>query len=62
MGCDHDGYDEVIAVWYPSRSAFLALMEVDGYLEATAHREAGLEQAALLALGEPVMIDPPEGL
>src|SRR3954463_5791002 len=23
IGCDHDGYDEVVAVWYPSREAFL---------------------------------------
>jgi uncharacterized protein (DUF1330 family) len=50
IGCDHEAYDEVIAVWYPSRSAFLGLMEFPGYLEATEHRRAGLDQAALLAL------------
>lgn len=61
-GCEHDAYDEVIAVWYPSRSAFLGLMEVDGYLAATAHRQAAMEQAVLLALGEPVTFTPPDGL
>jgi uncharacterized protein (DUF1330 family) len=50
IGCDHDRYDEVIAVWYPSRAAFLGLMEFPGYLEATGHRDAGVEQAALIAV------------
>jgi uncharacterized protein (DUF1330 family) len=49
IGCDHDVYDEVVAVWYPSRSAFLRLAEYPGYMEAHAHREAALEQAALIA-------------
>ena len=37
IGDDGDRYDEAIAVWYPSRSAFLALMEFPGYLEAVYH-------------------------
>ncbi len=53
VGDDGDAFDEGIAVGYPNRSAFLGLMEVDGYLEATAHRVAGLDQAMLLALSPP---------
>ncbi len=25
VGCEHDGVDEILAVWYPSHSAFLRL-------------------------------------
>ena len=25
VGCEHDGADEILAVWYPSHSAFLSL-------------------------------------
>ncbi len=53
IGDERDRYDEVIAVWYPDRSAFLRLMDHPGYLEATAHRVAGLEHATLLALTPP---------
>jgi uncharacterized protein (DUF1330 family) len=49
IGCDHDVYDEVVAVWYPSRDAFLRLAEHPGYMEALAHRDAAIEQAALIA-------------
>ena len=49
IGCDHDNYDEVVAVWYPSRSAFLRLVEFPGYMEAHVHREAAIEQATLIA-------------
>jgi uncharacterized protein (DUF1330 family) len=49
IGCDHDVYDEVVAVWYPSRTAFLALAEFPGYMEAHVHRDAAIEQAALIA-------------
>lgn len=48
IGCDHDAYDEILAVWYPSRSAFLRLTEYPGYAEALAHRDAALERAAVL--------------
>ncbi|MEP6626012.1 MAG: DUF1330 domain-containing protein [Acidimicrobiia bacterium] len=61
IGCDHDEYDEVVAVWYPSRHAFLALAAFPGYMEALAHREAAIEQAALIATrGEatPVLTQP----
>jgi uncharacterized protein (DUF1330 family) len=49
IGCDHDRYDEVVAVWYPSRAAFRALEHHPGYREAfELHRRASIEQAALL--------------
>ncbi len=49
IGCDHDEYDEVVAVWYPSRSAFLALADYPGYMEAHVHRDAAIEQATIIA-------------
>ncbi len=61
IGCDHDRYDEVVAVWYPSRTAFLALADVPGYMEAHVHRDAAVEQATLLACtadAEPVLSNP----
>ncbi len=57
IGCEHDGYDEVLAVWYPSRAAFLGLAAFPGYMEAHAHREAAIEQATLIATrGEPTPV------
>ena len=49
IGCDHDLYDEVVAVWYPSRTAFLNLAAYPGYMEALAHRDAAIDQATLIA-------------
>ena len=49
IGCDHERYDEVVAVWYPSRAAFLRLEEHPGYREAfELHRRAAVEHASLL--------------
>jgi hypothetical protein len=49
IGCDHERYDEVVAVWYPSRAAFLRLDEYPGYREAfELHRRAAVEHASLL--------------
>lgn len=49
IGCEHDRYDEVVAVWYPSREAFLRLEEFPGYREAfEVHRRASVEHATLL--------------
>jgi len=49
IGCEHDRFDEVVAVWYPSRSAFRTLEEYPGYREAfELHRRAAVEHAALL--------------
>lgn len=54
IGCDHDRYDEVVAVWYPSRDAFLSLPTYPGYDDAHVHRDAGVEQAFILAVaGDP---------
>ena len=43
-----DEWDEVIAVWYPSRSAFLEFTSDPDILAAFEHRRAGLEQAAII--------------
>jgi len=49
IGCAHDRYDEVVAVWYPSRRAFLRLEEYPGYRAALElHRRAAIEHATLL--------------
>lgn len=64
IGCDHDRYDEVIAVWYPNRAAFLNLPSYPGYDAAHVHREAALEQAMIVAAhgaAEPVLSLPALG-
>jgi uncharacterized protein (DUF1330 family) len=48
IGDDSDRYDEVIAVRYPSAEAFLALALDPEIGTALAHRDAGLERAALI--------------
>lgn len=49
IGCEHDRYDEVVAVWYPSRADFLRIDEYPGYREAfELHRRASIEHASLL--------------
>ena len=48
IGDDADSYDEVIAVWYPSRSAFIELATAREILEARDDRATGLERAALI--------------
>ena len=62
IGCDHDRYDEVVAVWYPSRAAFLRLENYPGYRAALElHRRAAIEQASLLffaAGAEPKLTSP----
>lgn len=61
IGCDHDDYDEVVAVWYPSRTAFLGLADHPGYLEAHVHRDAAISQATLIATrgeAEPRLTNP----
>jgi len=59
IGCAHEAWEEVVAVWYPSRAAFLSLPEFPGYQEAfEQHRRAAIAQAALLlcdANAEPVL-------
>jgi uncharacterized protein (DUF1330 family) len=48
VGDATDRYDEVIAVWYPSRAAFVSLATDPHILVARADRAAGLERAALI--------------
>ena len=48
IGCEHDAYDEVLAVWYPSRASFVELTNFPGYVEATVHREAALAWSSLI--------------
>jgi len=48
IGDDSDIYDEVIAVRYPSAQAFLDLALDPDIGAALAHRDAGLERAALI--------------
>ena len=61
IGDASDRYDEVIAVWYPSRSAFVALATGEEILAARADRAAGLERAALICCDagpEPILAGP----
>ena len=58
IGDQSDLYDEVIAVWYPSHEAFIALATDPEVLAARADRAAGLERAALIrcdAAAEPAL-------
>ena len=48
IGGDDERYDDVIAVWYPSRSAFLELAGAPEIQEARADRSTGLERATLI--------------
>jgi uncharacterized protein (DUF1330 family) len=43
-----DRWDEVLAVWYPSATAFLELVGDRDLQAARPHRVAGLEEAALI--------------
>ncbi len=61
VGCDHDTYDEVLAIWYPNRAAFIELTNYPGYQDALVHREAALAWSALIPCvgsAEPVLENP----
>ena len=61
IGDDGDRYDEVIAVWYPSRAAFVTLATAPEILAARADRNAGLVRATLICCesgDEPVLAGP----
>lgn len=47
IGCEHDAFDEVVAVWYPSRAAFSDLTSHPEYVKALDHRRAALAWASL---------------
>jgi uncharacterized protein (DUF1330 family) len=48
VGGADEQWDEVLAIYYPSRSAFIALASDPRITEARADRVAGLEQATLV--------------
>ena len=48
IGGPEQEWDEVVCVRYPSRAAFLAMIENPEYFAASYHRDAGLERTALL--------------
>jgi hypothetical protein len=50
IGCEHDTYDEILAVWYPDHQAFLDLPTADGAEEMFAGRARCVEHATILAL------------
>ncbi len=61
VGDETDRYDEVLAVWYPSLVAFVALATDPEILAVRAHRAAGLEHATLICCEsgtEPVLAAP----
>ena len=61
IGEDGDAYDDVIAVWYPSAAAFVALATDPEIMVARADRVEGLERAALLRCesgAEPLLAAP----
>ena len=53
IGDEHERFDEVIAVRYPSAQSFLDLALDPDILRALAHRDAGIERAALIRCDEP---------
>ena len=61
IGEDGDRWDEVLAVWYPSVAAFLALATDAELLAAHPHREAALERAVIVCCesGPEAMLAPP---
>jgi uncharacterized protein (DUF1330 family) len=50
IGVERDRWDEVLLVEYPSRKAFLGMIMRPDYLEVHKHREAALEDSALIAM------------
>ena len=62
IGCDHDDYDEILAVWYPSHTAFLDLPKADGAALMFESRRLCVANATILALPadrEPLTPSPP---
>jgi uncharacterized protein (DUF1330 family) len=50
VGSPDEQWDEVLAIYYPSRSAFIALASDPRIAEARAHRVDGLDQATLVCV------------
>ena len=47
VGCEHDGVDEILAVWYPSHASFLRLREEPGSAEMYRLREVCVANAVI---------------
>jgi hypothetical protein len=47
VGCEHDGVDEILAVWYPSHAAFLSLRTVAGSEEVYRLRKLCVANAVI---------------
>lgn len=48
IGDTNDDWDDVVIVYYPSRQAFLNMLEMPDYQAAHVHRDAGLLKTRLL--------------
>ena len=60
IGGDQERSEDVIAVWYPSRSAFLELAGAPEIQEARVDRAAGLDRATLICC-DPAPAPGPDG-
>ena len=59
VGCEHDGVDEILAVWYPSHASFLRLREEPGSAEMYRLRELCVANAVIhRCLGDRVPLQP----
>ncbi len=61
IGEGEERFDDLIAVWYPSAAAFLAMIADADYLQGREDRLDGLERAVLLrchAADDPVLSPP----
>ncbi len=47
VGCEHDGVDEILAVWYPSHASFLQLREEPGSAEMYRLRQVCVANAVI---------------
>ena len=60
IGCDHENYDELLAVWYPSAEAFLKLPTAEGASEMFEGRKQCVAHATILELpGDQYPLAPP---
>jgi hypothetical protein len=50
LGCEHDDYDEILAVWYPSHAAFVDLPNADGADRMFEGRRTCVAHATVLVL------------
>ncbi len=50
IGCEHENYDELLAVWYPSRTAFLELAAAADAPAMFDGRKLCVEHATILEL------------